>query len=169
MRLVTTGLKIATLFAAMLAIAACKSTSAPPTGNGEAATGIAPTPPAMVADQSSDEYFRSVVGDRVYFDFDRAAIRSDAAAVLDRQAAWLKQFPNKTLTIEGHCDERGTREYNLALGERRAHSVKKYLAAAGVDPSRLSTISYGKERPVCTDHAESCWSQNRRAVSNPGG
>jgi len=84
---------------------------------------------------------------------------------LDRQAAWLKQYPNVNITIEGHADERGTREYNLALGERRASSVKSYLLSQGVDASRLNTISYGKERPAVTEASPSGWAQNRRAVT----
>ncbi len=105
------------------------------------------------------------VGDRVFFDFDKAVIKAGAERTLKRQAAWLKQYPTVTVTIEGHCDERGTREYNLALGERRATAVKNYLVALGVPASRIATISYGKERPEALGHNEAAWSQNRRGVA----
>jgi peptidoglycan-associated lipoprotein len=105
------------------------------------------------------------VGDRVFFAYDQQDISAEGKATLDRQAAWLKQYPNVNITIEGHADERGTREYNLALGERRASSVKSYLLSQGVDASRLNTISYGKERPAVTEASPSGWAQNRRAVT----
>lgn len=105
------------------------------------------------------------VGDRIFFDTDSSVVRADAAATLDRQAQWLNQYPNYQITVEGHADERGTREYNLALGDRRANSAKNYLAARGVSPARITTISYGKERPVALGSNESAWAQNRRAVT----
>ena len=105
------------------------------------------------------------VGDRVFFDFDKAVIMAAAEKTLKRQAAWLKQYGGVTVTVEGHCDERGTREYNLALGERRANAVKNYLVALGVDAGRIATISYGKERPEALGHNEAAWSQNRRSVT----
>lgn len=105
------------------------------------------------------------VGDRVFFDFDKAVIMAAAEKTLKRQAAWLTQYGGVTVTVEGHCDERGTREYNLALGERRANAVKNYLVALGVDASRIATISYGKERPEALGHNEAAWSQNRRSVT----
>lgn len=105
------------------------------------------------------------VSDRVLFELDSSQLDSEAQAVLQSQAAWLKQNSNVKLTIEGHCDERGTREYNIALGERRASAAKKYLVNLGVAASRLSTISYGKERPAVVGSDESSWGQNRRAVS----
>lgn len=98
-----------------------------------------------------------------HFDFDRYNIRNDARAALEDDARWLKSNPNVRVKIEGHCDERGTGEYNLALGERRAQAVKRFLIALGVEESRLSTISYGKERPFCTEHNETCYARNRRA------
>ena len=113
----------------------------------------------------SAEDFKVNVGDTAYFDYDKSNVRADAAATLQKQAAWLKTYPKVTVTLEGHCDERGTREYNLALGERRANSAKEYLVSQGIDPSRVSTISYGKERPVCTVSDESCFSQNRRSLT----
>jgi peptidoglycan-associated lipoprotein len=105
------------------------------------------------------------VGDRVFFDTASPMLSADAQHTLDRQAAWLKQYPNVNVTVEGHCDERGTREYNLALGERRAAATKKYLIGVGVAAGRIATISYGKERPAVIGSDESAWSQNRRAVT----
>jgi len=98
-------------------------------------------------------------------DFDKSDLDEGDRATLQKQAAWLAKYPQVTLTIEGHCDERGTREYNIALGARRAQAVKEYLVSLGVNSSRLDTISYGKERPVCVESNESCWAQNRRGVS----
>ncbi len=99
----------------------------------------------------------------VFFDFDRSALRKDAKAVLSQNVEWLKGNPEARIVVEGHCDERGTNEYNLALGERRAAAVRDYLVAAGIDPGRISTISYGEERPFVLGHDESAWKWNRRA------
>jgi peptidoglycan-associated lipoprotein len=107
----------------------------------------------------------SDIGDTIYFATDGAVLTSEAQQLAQRQACWLGAYPQHNLTIEGHADERGTREYNLALGERRAQALMDYLIALGVDPKRLKTISYGKERPICTEANEACWSQNRRAAS----
>lgn len=109
------------------------------------------------------EYGR--IADRVLFQTDSALLQSDAQQILEKQAAWLQAFPQHTVTIEGHADERGTREYNLALGEKRAQAVKDYLVALGIDPKRLKTISYGKERPACSEATADCWSRNRRTVT----
>ena len=105
------------------------------------------------------------VGDRVFFGYDQYGISTDASAVLSNQAMWLKNFPNATIALEGHADERGTREYNLALGERRANAAKEYLVSLGVDAARIKTISFGKERPVALGHNEAAWAQNRRSVT----
>tara|TARA_B100000686_G_scaffold315737_1_gene362943 strand:+ start:196 stop:732 length:537 start_codon:yes stop_codon:yes gene_type:complete len=105
------------------------------------------------------------IGDRVYFDFDKAEIRADETSTLKDQAAWLKKYMNVTIVVEGHADERGTREYNLALGERRANAVKEYLVSRGVSASRIETVSYGKERPAVLGSNDSAWAQNRRGVS----
>ncbi|HLA50750.1 MAG TPA: peptidoglycan-associated lipoprotein Pal [Thermodesulfobacteriota bacterium] len=99
----------------------------------------------------------------IFFDFDRFFVRKEARPVLETNADYLKANKDSKILIEGHCDERGTSEYNMALGERRAQSAKKYLIDLGIDPSRISTISYGKEKPSCTDHNEGCWQENRRA------
>ena len=113
----------------------------------------------------SVQEFAASVGDRVFFETDSTELTSTGQATLDKQAAWLNQYPRYTFTIEGHADERGTREYNFALGARRAETTKNYLIAKGVSAARMKTISYGKERPVAVCNDISCWSQNRRAVT----
>lgn len=113
----------------------------------------------------SQEDLVANVGDRVFFEFDSSSVRGDQRDVLVRQAGWLNQYPQVKATIEGHTDERGTREYNLALGQRRANSARDVLVASGVAGSRLSTISYGKDRPAALGSDESAWAQNRRAVT----
>jgi peptidoglycan-associated lipoprotein len=128
----------------------------------------APTTPAPSGPiEGSQAHFRQVMAgqDTIYFDTDKFDIDSQDAAALRSQAQYLMQYPQIRATIEGHCDERGTREYNLALGERRANAAKNYLVSLGVPAARLSTISYGKERPVATGSNESAWAQNRRAVT----
>ncbi len=105
------------------------------------------------------------VGDRVLFGTDSSVINGEAQATLERQASWLRKYSDVNVIIEGHADERGTREYNLALGERRANSAKNYLVGLGISPTRVSTISYGKERPSVLGHSGSSWAQNRRAVT----
>ena len=113
----------------------------------------------------SVQEFGQTVGDRVFFDTDQTDLSPTAQGTLDKQAAWLNQYNRYAFTVEGHADERGTREYNFALGARRAQAVHDYLAAKGVSTSRMKTISYGKERPVAVCDDISCWSQNRRAVT----
>jgi len=113
----------------------------------------------------SQEDLAANVGDRVFFPTDRSDLTPEARTTLDGQANWLKQYGSVTITLEGHADERGTREYNLALGNRRAIAVKNYLVALGVSPSRISVISYGKERPAVLGSDESAWAQNRRGVT----
>lgn len=115
--------------------------------------------PGSVAD------FRQNVGDRVFFDTDQSTVREDGRATLNKQAEWLKKYTNYQITIEGHCDERGTREYNLALGERRANAARQYLVAQGIPAARIKTISYGKERPDPVGSDEAAWARNRRAVT----
>ena len=158
-------LRFLSIFAAAALLAACESA---PSDTG-AKGGAGQTSPAVTGGagimKGSKEDFIANVGDRVFFDFDKYTLRADAKATLDKQAAWLKAYPNYSLTIEGHADERGTREYNLALGEKRANSVKEYLIAGGVAASRVKTVSYGKERPVALGSNEAAWSQNRRGVT----
>lgn len=112
-----------------------------------------------------DQFRQAVGNDTVNFGLDRYDVDGNARAILDRQAQWLSQNPNVRVTIEGHADERGTREYNLALGDRRANSVSSYLSARGVSATRITTVSYGKERPIAMGSDEGSWAQNRRAVT----
>lgn len=167
--------KILSLFAAVLLVSACstapeESTSAGGAG-GTNATGTYPDTKAEVADSKmgTQEDLVVNVGDRIFFEFDKYNLQSEARSVLEKQAAWLKKYPQLSITIEGHADERGTREYNLALGERRANSTKDYLVALGVPASSIRTISYGKERPVALGSNEAAWAQNRRAVTMVSG
>jgi len=120
---------------------------------------------ASAATPGSQQDFVVNVGDRVFFENDQSDLTPQATATLDRQIQWLQQYNRYAFTIEGHADERGTREYNIALGARRAQSVRAYMTSRGIDASRLRTISYGKERPVAVCNDISCWSQNRRAVT----
>ncbi|HUO54854.1 MAG TPA: peptidoglycan-associated lipoprotein Pal [Rhodoblastus sp.] len=117
------------------------------------------------ATPGSQQDFVVNVGDRVFFDSDSSELSATAQSTLDKQATWLNRYPNYAFTVEGHADERGTREYNFALGARRAETTKNYLISRGVAASRIKTISYGKERPVAVCDDISCWSQNRRAVT----
>ncbi|MBW4332174.1 peptidoglycan-associated lipoprotein Pal [Stakelama sp. CBK3Z-3] len=114
---------------------------------------------------SAQDFRQSVIGDTVHFGLDAYDIDSEARQILDSQAQWLMKYPNTRITIEGHTDERGTREYNLALGDRRATAAANYLIARGISASRINTISYGKERPVAMGSDEQAWAQNRRAVT----
>jgi len=113
----------------------------------------------------SQQDFVVNVGDRVFFESDSTELTGTSRGTLDKQAQWLQQYANYSFTIEGHADERGTREYNIALGARRAQAVRDYLASRGIQPGRMRTVSYGKERPVAVCNDISCWSQNRRAVT----
>jgi peptidoglycan-associated lipoprotein len=141
-----------------LTLGACAKTPAGGDGlNGAYGAGSGPG--------SYQEFASASVGDRVFFDTDQTDLSDRARATLDRQAQWLNRYGRYNFTIEGHADERGTREYNFALGARRAETVKNYLISKGVAPGRMRTISYGKERPVATCDDISCWSQNRRAVT----
>lgn len=142
---------------AVLAISGCASKKSIP--NSAADLGLANVSPGTSRD------FTVNVGDRIFFDTDSSVIRADAQAILARQAQWLNKYGQYGITIEGHADERGTREYNLALGARRAAATRDFLVGRGVTGSRVRTISYGKERPVAVCDDISCWSQNRRAVT----
>lgn len=126
----------------------------------------APTTPARMATvPGSQDDLVVNVGDRVFFGFDKYSLTASARATLEKQAAWMNKHPAVTVALEGHADERGTREYNLGLGDRRANSVKDYLVALGINPNRLKAISYGKERPVALGSNEAAWAQNRRSVT----
>lgn len=120
---------------------------------------------AGVGHGSAAEFASASVGDRVFFNTDQTDLSDAARAILDRQASWLNRYSRYHFMVEGHADERGTREYNFALGSRRADTVKTYLISKGVDGERIRTISYGKERPAATCNDVTCWSQNRRAVT----
>lgn len=155
---------------AMLGLSACGTSSsdtAPPISNSTQASNLAPTGTGGIDSQplSPDEIFRTQVGDTVLFATDAHDLAAEAQTILQRQAQWLIQNPVRTATIQGHADERGTREYNLALGERRAESVRAYLVALGVDAGRLRTISFGKEKPLCGEADEACWQGNRRGTT----
>jgi len=124
----------------------------------------APAPMSKIIPGSAED-LRVNVGDTVHFDFNAYSVLDADKATLQRQAAWLAKFPAIKVTVEGNADERGTREYNLALGARRANAVKEYLVSLGVSSARVDTVSYGKEKPICSESTESCWAQNRRGVT----
>lgn len=147
------GAKFMTVIGAMLLVAACAQTQ--PDGL-EGSTAATP---------GSGQDFVVNVGDRVFFEEDQSTLTAQARSTLDKQAQWLGSYSKYTITLEGHADERGTRQYNIALGARRAAATRDYLVARGVVASRIKTISYGKERPVAVCNDDSCWSQNRRAVT----
>ena len=174
-----TGSGLAALLVLLVVTGAC-SRNRPPetdvttdTGADTTAT-VRPGEPERAEDTMADrlEAARGTIAEKIFFDFDRSEIRADARDVLARKADVLNQFPEIAIRIEGHADERGTVEYNLALGERRAQAAKDYLVNAGIDPSRISTISYGEERPAVDESNEAAWSQNRRdefVVTSGGG
>lgn len=172
--------KILVILLGGLALAACETTPGD-TGTGTVATGgtstdgggssgsatrdsIASLPSATGPRPGSQEDLVTNVGDRVFFDFDSIQLRGDARATLEKQSEWLRQNFDVVVWIEGHADERGTREYNLALGERRANAIRDYLVALGIDQNRMKTRSFGKERPVDPSSTEDAWNKNRRGV-----
>ncbi len=146
------GFRFVALVAAALSVAACAQTRPDSIANSAVTPGTA-------------QDFVVNVGDRVLFTVDSSEVTAEGRATLDLQARWLQKYPKYSVTVEGHADERGTRQYNIALGARRATAARDYLVSRGVDASRLRTISYGKERPVAVCNDISCWSQNRRAVT----
>ena len=159
----------------VLFVAACATTpkdSADSSGSGSSSSGsdvssegtITETTGSGIVSGSQEDLIVNV-GDRVFFGYDSSDLDSDALELLQDQVAWLKQNSDVSITIEGHCDERGTREYNLALGEKRAQAVKNYLIGLGINPDRVSTISYGKERPAVVGSNDGAWAQNRRSVT----
>jgi peptidoglycan-associated lipoprotein len=154
-------LRLIAVAGALLMLAACSSAPEQPAGgpSGPVGSGGAQFGPG------SQQDLAATAGDRVFFAYDRADISAEAQQILQRQAEWLKRYSNVSVTVEGHCDERGTREYNLALGERRAQAVKNVLVALGIPAARLSTISYGKERPAVPGSSEEAYAQNRRGVT----
>ncbi len=158
-----------------LALAACAQNPTGPGGagglNGQLAAppGFGAAGAAGAATPGSAQDFTVNVGDRVFFETDSTDLTAEARTILNRQATWLALYPRINVTVQGHADERGTREYNIALGARRASAVQVYLASRGVAPGRMQTISFGKERPVAVCNDISCWSQNRRAVTAVSG
>ena len=150
---------------ALLMLAACSSTPEPVAGGGPGGPGGPGGVGAPHYGPGSQQDLAATAGDRVFFAFDSAEISSEGQQILQRQADWLRRYPNVSVTIEGHCDERGTREYNLALGERRATAAKNVLVAAGIPTARVSTISYGKERPIVPGSTEDAYAQNRVAIT----
>lgn len=169
------GARIVSILSVLLLVAAC--TKKPEEGglitdSGLSAADRAPVTGTTGYDQSalgaptpgSQQDLVVNVGDRVFFGYDQFDLTAEARGVVERQAQWLRTYPNVSVIVEGHCDERGTREYNLALGEKRAMAVRNYLIANGVEPSRVQTISYGKERPVVMSSDDTSWAQNRRGV-----
>ena len=141
------------------------SSSSSSAGSGSASSSSSSSSSSAADAKASAEDALAKIGNTVYFGYDSSALSDDAQATLMRQAGFLRGNPSLTVTIEGHCDERGTREYNLALGERRATAARDYLLAQGVDPARIRVISYGKERPVAAGSTEQSWSKNRRAAT----
>jgi peptidoglycan-associated lipoprotein len=161
--------KLLSTLAAVALLAACESAptqQAATGGSGAAAPAPAAAAPAVAGIRpGSQEDLVQNVGDRVFYDFDKSELRPEARRTIERWAAWMKQYGNVTITIEGHADERGTREYNIALGERRATAARNYLVSQGIDARRVATISYGKERPAVLGSNEGAWRQNRRGVA----
>jgi peptidoglycan-associated lipoprotein len=163
--------------AALLSLAACAkkqpataASTAPPETSKQAATPVAAPPSAAPAPQEPDVLSQDLqhLNARGYlqdafFDYDKSELREDARTALTKDADWLKKYPSTKLLIEGHCDERGTEEYNLALGDRRANATKEYLAALGINDSRVQTVSFGKDKPFCTADNDPCFQDNRRA------
>jgi peptidoglycan-associated lipoprotein len=163
-------LNIPGLVLAAFVIAACSSTAENSGDTGSSGAATTSSSSSQVATQpagpkpGSQIDLEVNVGDRVFFDFDKSSLKPEARTTIERWAAWLKTYPQNKVIIEGHADERGTREYNLALGERRADSARDYLVSLGIDPNRVKIVSYGKERPAVPGSNERAWSQNRRGV-----
>jgi len=153
------GLKIAVALCCVLALAACSKKNTPNLEASTAGLGAGASSPGSEAD------FATNVGDRIYFVVDQADLTPEGEDILSKQAAWLQKYPAVSIQMEGHSDERGTREYNIALSARRATAAREFLIAQGVEANRISSIAYGKERPAALCDAEQCWTQNRRAVT----
>jgi peptidoglycan-associated lipoprotein len=152
--------RILAAFAAIALLAGCANqNTGASTGSGATAATAGPVP-------GSEEDLVANVGDRVFFDFDRSTLSTDARSTLDRQAGWLAKYPQVNVQVAGNCDDRGTEEYNLALGQRRANASRDYLVARGVSGARMSTISYGKDRPTAMGDDEQAWAQNRNTITS---
>lgn len=153
---------------AIIALAACSKkppAELPPAPGAAATEPVGSTGPSGPVKGSQEDFVASVSSDRIFFGLDQYDIDAEDQATLQSQAAWLQQNPAVRVTVEGHADERGTRDYNIALGERRANAAKNYLASLGIDSGRITTVSYGKERPAALGSDEASWAQNRRAVT----
>lgn len=160
--------RVATICVTLFGLVGCSGTDVQqtPTRQGEGpVTGVGVNSVESNFEPNSPEYFQALIGNTIYFDVDQSSISDQSIEVLRKQAEWLNRNPEFSVTIEGHADERGTREYNLALGARRADSVMTQLVSLGVLNTRLNTVTYGKERPQSVCSQESCWSKNRRSVS----
>lgn len=159
----------ASLLAASLMLGACASKAPkdlpPVPGTGSTTTTPPPAAQAGPVPGSQEDFLASVMSDTILFETDRYNVDAPDQGILQSQAQWLARYPDKRVTVEGHADERGTRDYNLALGERRANAAKNYLVSVGVDPTRITTVSYGKERPAALGSDEESWARNRRAVT----
>jgi peptidoglycan-associated lipoprotein len=162
------------MMSSSLVLAGCSSSKPkelPPMPAGAAGSTTTTTPPPLSGQPMAPtpgtqaDFVASVLSDTINFETDRYNVDTEAQGVLQSQAQWLARYPERRVTIEGHCDERGTRDYNIALGERRANAAKNYLVGLGVDPARITTISYGKERPLALGSDEASWAKNRRAVT----
>ncbi|CAH2604656.1 Peptidoglycan-associated lipoprotein [Rhodovastum atsumiense] len=154
------NIKMLGAFAAVALVAACANTDQGATaGSGAQVTTAGPVP-------GSQEDLVKNVGDRVFYAFDKSSLQAEARSTLDRQAAWLQQYGQNNVQVAGNCDERGTEEYNIALGQRRANAARDYLVAKGVSAARITTISYGKDRPVALGSNEQAWAQNRNAITS---
>jgi peptidoglycan-associated lipoprotein len=159
------------MIAVVALVAACETApeeQAASSGTGATAPAISSSPAPMAPSgpkMGSQEDLVVNVGDRVFFDFNKYSLKAESRRILEKQAIWLKKYRVRTINVEGHADERGTRDYNLALGDRRANSVKDYLVALGISSNRIRSISYGKERPVALGSNEAAWAQNRRSVT----
>jgi peptidoglycan-associated lipoprotein len=151
--------RIVCALAAVALLAACSNQNAAQTGSGAAAATSGPVP-------GSEEDLVANVGDRVFFDYDRSILRPDGKQTMDKQAAWLARYASVNVQVAGNCDDRGTEEYNLALGQRRANAASSYLRSMGVAGARISTISYGKDRPTAMGSDEQAWAQNRNAITS---
>jgi peptidoglycan-associated lipoprotein len=160
--------KLIIALAASLLVAACESTPETVEEDESAGQAVDLTEDTMVdvdpIDPRSETYLQDVLGDRIFFALDSSVLNARAQTTIRRWAEWMTEFGDVIVVIEGHCDERGTREYNLALGDRRANAIKDHLAVLGIDPNRVTTISYGKERPAILGHNEAAWGQNRRGI-----
>jgi len=159
------NMKIVGALAVTLLVAGCSSKSQTGSQTDMTGSGIDSSQTGGSAIPGSEQDLQQNVGDRVFFELDRSELSQEARQTLDRQAAWLKKYPAVRVTLEGHCDERGTREYNMALGARRANAARAYLVALGIQSARIQTVSYGAERPAVLGTGDAVWSQNRRAVT----